>query len=204
MEDVGLGDRHRYVTIGMRRTVIFEVERGSIEVQGLLRREGFGRNGRQRRRREVEIPVLDSLGDQQMLVGVLMGDDGRPFRIQPLVAVRVIECQCVLIRCLTGSRLRPLAASRMRGRDTVIPASMNTLPSAPVSTAMLPPGPSRMLTLPRTLWTLMGALAASSRIRSTTLRASAKACRGESHSPVAATVVAAMQHRQNPRRDMMC
>jgi hypothetical protein len=26
-----------------------------------------------------------------MLVGVLMGDDGRPFRIQPLVAVRVIE-----------------------------------------------------------------------------------------------------------------
>ena len=91
MENVGLGDRHRYVAIGMRRTVIFEVERGPIEVQGLLRREGFGRNGRQRRRREVKIPVLDSLGDQQMLVGVLMGDDGRPFRIQPLVAVRVIE-----------------------------------------------------------------------------------------------------------------
>jgi len=38
MEDVGLGDRYRYVTIGMRRTVIFEVERGPIEVQGLLRR----------------------------------------------------------------------------------------------------------------------------------------------------------------------
>ena len=91
MEDVGLGDRHRYVAIGMRRTVIFEVERRPIEVQGLLRREGFARNGRQRRRRKVEIPVLDSLGDQQMLVGVLVGDDGRPFRIQPLVAVCVIE-----------------------------------------------------------------------------------------------------------------
>jgi hypothetical protein len=36
------------------------------------------------------------------------------------------------------------------------------------------------------------------------LRASAKACRGESHPLVAATVLAAMQHRQNPRRDMMC
>jgi hypothetical protein len=65
----------------MRRTVIFEVERGPIKVQGLLRREGFGRNGRQRRRWEIEIPVLDSLGDEQMLVGVLMGDDGCPFRI---------------------------------------------------------------------------------------------------------------------------
>src|SRR5215468_1175788 len=91
MEDVGLGDRHRYVAIGMRRTVIFEVERGPIELQGLLRREGFARNGRQRRRRKVEIPVLDSLGDQQMLVGILMGDDGCPFCIQPLIAICVIE-----------------------------------------------------------------------------------------------------------------
>jgi len=61
-----------------------------------------------------------------------------------------------------------------------------------------------MLTLSRSLWTLMGALAALSRIRSTMLRASAKAYRGESQPPVAATVVAATQHRQNPRRDMMC
>jgi hypothetical protein len=36
------------------------------------------------------------------------------------------------------------------------------------------------------------------------LRASAKACCGVSHPPLAATVVAAMQHKQNPRRDMMC
>src|SRR5215475_12873979 len=108
------------------------------------------------------------------------------------------------MRWVTGSRLNPLAASRMRGRDAVIPASMKTLPSAPVMTAILPPDPSRMLTLSLSLWTLIGALAASSRIRSTMLRASAKACRGESQPPVAATVVAATQHRQNPRRDMMC
>ena len=75
----------------MRGTVIFKVKRGLVEFQGFLRRKGFGRNGRQRRRREVEIPVVDSLGGQQMFVGVLMGDNGCPFRIQPLIAVRVIE-----------------------------------------------------------------------------------------------------------------
>jgi hypothetical protein len=61
------------------------------------------------------------------------------------------KCQWVSIRCLIGSRLRPLAASRIRGRDAVIPASMKTLPSLPVRTAMLPPEPSKMLTLPRSL-----------------------------------------------------
>src|SRR5215469_1508445 len=55
------------------------------------------------------------------------------------------KCQCVLIRCLIGSRLRLLAASKIRERETVIPASMNTLPSAPVKTAILPPEPSRAL-----------------------------------------------------------
>jgi hypothetical protein len=35
-------------------------------------------------------------------------------------------------------------------------------------------------------------------------RACAKACRGASHPPLAADAVAVTQHKQNPRRDMMC
>jgi hypothetical protein len=43
--------------------------------------------------------------------------------------------------------------SQARRGDTSID---DTLPSAPVKTAMLPPEPSRALTLPRSLWTLIG------------------------------------------------
>src|SRR5215831_6237371 len=64
------------------------------------------------------------------------------------------KCQWVLIRCLIGSRLRLLAALRIRERDAVIPASMKTLPSDPVSTAMFPPDPSKMLTSRRSLCNL--------------------------------------------------
>src|SRR5262249_7563684 len=114
------------------------------------------------------------------------------------------KCQWVLMRCLIASRLRLLAASSSRGRDAVIPASMKTLPSAPVSTAMFPPDPSKMLTSRRSLCTLIGALAASSRIESTMLRASAKASRGVSQRPVAVKLAEPRQHRQNARRERKC
>src|ERR1700742_324780 len=59
----------------------------------------------------------------------------------------------------------------------------------------------KTLPLPRSLWILMGDFAASSRIISTMLRASAKACSGVSQ-PALVEAVAARQHRQNPRREM--
>ena len=37
-----------------------------------------------------------------------------------------------------------------------MPASMSTLPSGPVSTAILPPEPSSTLTLLRSLWVTIG------------------------------------------------
>jgi hypothetical protein len=66
-----------------------------------------------------------------------MGNNGCPFRIQPLIAVRVIEVPMRVDQVLDWIAAEAIGA-RMRGRDAVIPASMNTLPSAPVSTAMLP------------------------------------------------------------------
>src|SRR5215472_11429892 len=81
---------------------------------------------------------------------------------------------------------------------------MKTLPSAPVSTAMFPPDPSRMLTSRRTLCSLIGALAASSRIKSTMLRALAKAWEGVNQPPAATKPAVTVQQRQKSRRDSVC
>src|SRR5258708_26982901 len=115
MKNIRFRDGDGYIAVRMRATVIFEGKRGAIEGQSLLRRENFGRNRRQRRRREVEIPVLDPLGDQEMLTGVLIGQNAYPFRLQPLSAVRVIEMPVGVdqmsdriaaeaVRCLQDSR----------------------------------------------------------------------------------------------------
>src|SRR5258706_9636699 len=82
-----------------------------------------------------------------------------------------------------------------------MPASISTLPSGPVRTAMLPPDPSRTLMLLRSLCVTIGDAAALSLIRLTRPRASAKASRGVSQPLVAANAAPPIQHRQNPRRD---
>src|SRR5450432_1433984 len=82
-----------------------------------------------------------------------------------------------------------------------MPASIKSLPSEPVSTAMLPPEPSRTLILLRSRWVVIGDVAAESLIRLTSPRASANAWRGVSQPPVVANVAPPMQHRQKPRRD---
>ena len=63
------------------------------------------------------------------------------------------------------------------GRETPMPASISTLPSGPVSTAMVPPEPSSTLMLLRSLCVTIGEVAALSLIRLTMPRASAKAWR---------------------------
>jgi hypothetical protein len=70
---------------------MFEGKCRAIQSQSLLGGENLGRNGCQWWRRKVEIPVFDPLGYQEMLVSVLVGDNGYPFGVQPLIAVRVIE-----------------------------------------------------------------------------------------------------------------
>src|SRR5262245_21483555 len=111
------------------------------------------------------------------------------------------KCQWVLIKCVTGSELRLARACAIRGREAVIPASTSSLPSLRVSTAILPPEPLSTLTLPRSLWTLIGAVAASARIKSTIVRASAKTWLGDSQFPVAANVAEPRQQRQKLRRE---
>src|ERR1700738_371079 len=82
-----------------------------------------------------------------------------------------------------------------------MPASISTLPSEPVRTAMLPPEPSNTLILFRRLCVTIGDTAALSLMRLTRPRASAKAWRGVSQPLVAAKAAPPTQHRQKPRRD---
>jgi hypothetical protein len=60
------------------------------------------------------------------------------------------------------------------------------------------------VTLPRSLWTSMGIVAAASRIVSTMLRASAKASAGLNQPRLVATPAATAQHTQKPRRERIC
>jgi hypothetical protein len=124
-----------------------------------------------------------------VLAGILLRDDLGADRMQPFVAVGMVE---VPVRV---DEVGSASALVIWGRDTPMPASMSTLPSGPVRTAMLPPEPSSTLTLLRSLCVTIGATAALSLIRLTRPRASAKASRGVSHPLVAAKVAPAMQQR---------
>src|SRR5262249_30873869 len=67
-----------------------------------------------------EIPVIDSLGGQQMLVGVLMSHNGDALSIEPRIAVRMVEMPVGVdqisdrIAAQTGGRLQ---YPRARGGD---------------------------------------------------------------------------------------
>src|SRR6516165_7790585 len=139
-----------------------------------------------------------------MLVGVLVRDDGGSLGVQPCVAVGMIEVPVGVDQVPDWIAAEAVGGFEDSWARCVIPASMKTLPSDPVSTAMFPPDPSKMLTSRRSLCTLIGALAASSRIESTMLRASAKTWLGVSQPPVAANVAEPRQHRQKPRRERKC
>ena len=115
-----------------------------------------------------------------MLTRVLLSDNLCPGRMQPAVAIGMVE---VPVR-IDEMRDRIGAESRKSpgdlARDTPMPASISTLPSGPVRTAMFPPEPSSALMLPRSLCVTMGETAALSLIKLTRPRASAKTSRGVS------------------------
>src|SRR5215469_13050136 len=64
------------------------------------------------------------------------------------------KCQCVLIKCLIGSKLIDASADVILGRAPANPASMSSFPARPGRTTIFPPAPMRTLTLPRSLYTL--------------------------------------------------
>ena len=90
MKNIRLAKGHRDVAVRVCGPVLFEVKRGAVEGESLFRGEHFGGNRGERRGREVEIPILDALRRQEMLVGIVMGQDRRPLSVQPAIAVGMI------------------------------------------------------------------------------------------------------------------
>jgi hypothetical protein len=136
-----------------------------------------------------------------MLARVLLGDDLCAGRMQPFIAVGMVEVPVRIDEMGDGIGAEGLKSFGDLRRDTPMPASISTLPSEPVRTAMLPPEPSNALMLFRSLCVTMGDTAALSLIRLTRPRASANAWRGVSHPAVAVKAAPPTQHRQKPRRD---
>src|SRR5215467_4576856 len=76
MEDVGLAEADRDVAVRVRGAIVLRIEGRAVDADAFVRREHFGWHRRQRRRRKRVLPVLDSLGGQQMLVRVLVSQNG--------------------------------------------------------------------------------------------------------------------------------
>jgi hypothetical protein len=71
--------------------VISEIERRSVELHLVLVGEHFARNAARWRGQEIVVPVLDPLNAGKMLAGVILRDDPGAGRMQPRIAVGMIE-----------------------------------------------------------------------------------------------------------------
>jgi hypothetical protein len=83
-------------------TVIFQLKRGTVQTEGLFGCERVRRDRRRRGGREVEVPIIDPLSRLQVLPGVLIGNDGCSFGIQPFIAVGVIEVPVTVDQMFDG------------------------------------------------------------------------------------------------------
>jgi hypothetical protein len=79
------------ISLSVCRPVILQVDRRTVELQLALACKHFTRNSTRGVSEEIIVPVLHSLNYGQMLARVLLRDDLRTDRIQPFVAVGVIE-----------------------------------------------------------------------------------------------------------------
>jgi hypothetical protein len=123
MEDVGFGKGDGDIAVGMGRAVIFERDRRTVELQLALVGDDFARNCTARRGQEIIIPVLDALDFRQMSFRVLMGDDPGAGRVQPFVAVGVIEMPVGVDQVrdrLAAERLQRLGELRTRHTDAAV------------------------------------------------------------------------------------
>jgi len=111
MHDVSISEFDKYVGISMGWGIVLERERCAIEMElevfleDLCGKRAFGR------RREGEVPIFNSRRFGKMFSRILVRGYFGPDRMQPFVAVCVIEVPVRLIKCLTGSLLRLANAS---------------------------------------------------------------------------------------------
>ena len=204
MNDVGLREGDGDVAVGMRGLVAFQLQRGTVERQRLVRRDDLGRNRRFRRRREVEVPILDPLRREEVLAGVFMGEDGRTLRVQPLIAVGMIEVPMRVDQMLDriGAEAvcgfeNPRAGRGDPGVDEHLAVAAGQDGDVAARALENADIAAQLVDLDRRL----------RRVVADQLHEVARlgqACDGLSQPPVAAKAVAAAQQMQKPRRDITC
>ena len=171
----------------MCRRVVFQRERGSIEMERFVGGEQLSRQSAGRRRRKGEVPAFNASADGKMLACVFVRRDFSADRMKPFVAIGVIEMPVRIDQMLNRIAAQTRQSFYYARREAVMPASTRSLPSRPVSTAIFPPEPSSTLTLPRSFWTLILAMAAARRMTTTGLSTSANSRRGINQTPAVAT-----------------
>ena len=112
MKNIRFGNCDGDIAIRVCGAVVFQGELGVVKRHGHFGREHSRRDSRECRRWEVEIPVFDFLNRQEVLVSIFMGDDGSALRIEPPIAVGVIEVPVRIYQVLTD-RAEATAASRI-------------------------------------------------------------------------------------------
>jgi hypothetical protein len=70
---------------------MFQVERQAVQLQFVFFCENLAGNGARRSGQEIIIPILDPLNPGEMLAGIVLGDDLGAGRMQPCVAIGMIE-----------------------------------------------------------------------------------------------------------------
>src|SRR5262245_39101652 len=91
VENIGFNKIRRDITIGVGRTVVFELDGGAIEVQRFVGVEDVRWNRARRRWWKSEVPIFDSCAGGKVFPRIFVSGNGRARGMHPLVAVGVIE-----------------------------------------------------------------------------------------------------------------
>src|SRR4029453_18397343 len=91
MDDVSIREVDRDIRVSVRRRIVLQCQCCSVEMQSLFGVEYFCWQSSGRRWREVEIPILNSRGNGKMFSRVLVRSDFSAYRMQPFIAIGVIE-----------------------------------------------------------------------------------------------------------------
>ena len=91
MKHICFAEVGRDIAIGMTRTVIFERDGRPVDLQRAIGCENIFWNAAWAERQEIIIPILDALDLLEVLTRVFLRNDLGTGRVQPLIAVGMIE-----------------------------------------------------------------------------------------------------------------
>src|SRR4029077_15834758 len=91
MDYVSIREFDRYIGVRVGWWIVFERERRAIEMERFLATEQLCRQSTGRRERKSEVPAVNASGDENICPCVLVRGNLSADRMQPFVAVSVIE-----------------------------------------------------------------------------------------------------------------